>query len=46
MTPQAEQQLIQVLQQISAHLSGINGKLGNLQSLPSYLSQIASKTGR
>jgi hypothetical protein len=46
MQPQTEQQLIQVLQQISNHLSSIHQKLTSLQSVPSHLSNIAVKTGR
>jgi prefoldin subunit 5 len=46
MQPQTEQQLIQVLQQIASYLSGINQKLAALQTLPSHLNNIASKTGR
>jgi len=46
MTPQTEQQLINALHQIAVQLGHINDKLAGIQSLPSYLSQIAQKTGR
>jgi hypothetical protein len=45
MSPQAEQQLIHALHQIAQQLANINEKLDGVQSLPSYLSQIAQKTG-
>jgi hypothetical protein len=46
MSTQTEQQLIAALHQIAQQLAFINQKLDGVQSLPSYLSQIAQKTGR
>jgi hypothetical protein len=43
MTPQAEQQLIAVLQQIAHELHRINANLANI---PNHLNNIANKTGR